>query len=299
MKGEQFEGRLLSVLIIFVISIGILHGRKGVKIEVQPLDIGSSIAEFSPLSFDQVFDYLHKVIISRNLPLVGRIIAQFPDKLAKNLAQKIIESKKFSLTPQESLQFLFTLTYYFSEKKGMQFDLFNLLAHYSAMEEEPVLLLLARSPYHDVIPEFIQWVKMQVNSTNNKELVEKYITRPLRYAVDDNDLASLELLVTKKLRMTPQQATRLLWYAIDKNKNTYFVPFLIQCGANVNYVDEQGTSLLVCAIKQNNEAMVRALLEAGALVNLDNNPILDTALQIAVSDGKNGIISLLREYSSS
>lgn len=296
MKNEQSEGRLFAVLIIFIVSIGILHGRKEAKIETEPFDIPNQMVGFSSLSLDQVYNYLHTVVISRNLPLVGQIIAQFPEKMVKNLVQKIIESKKIALTSHELLNLLFTLMYYSSEKK-IQSNLFDLVNQYPTIQKEPILLLLARSTYHDIVPEFLQWIKAQINITQKEELLEKYIIRPLKCAIDDNDLESLELLVTKKLRITSQQATQLLWYTIDKNKNTYFVPFFVQRGANVNYVDEKGVSLLMRAVKENNEAMVRALLEAGALVTLVDNPTVDL-LQVAIGYGHDAIVSLLREYNS-
>ncbi|MGB8367191.1 MAG: ankyrin repeat domain-containing protein [Candidatus Babeliales bacterium] len=296
MKNEQSEGRLFAVLIVFIVSIGILHGRKEAKIEAGQFDMPNQMVCFSALSLDQVYNYLHTVVISRNLSLVGQIIAQFPEKMVKNLVQKIIENKKIALTPHESLNLLFALMYYSSEKKT-QFDLFNLLNFYPTMQKEPILLLLARSPYHDIVPEFLQWVKTRVHVTQKKELLEKYIIRPIKCAIDDNDLVSLELLVTKKLRITSQQATQLLWYTIDKNKNTYFVPFFVQRGANINYVNEKGVSLLMRAVKENNEAMVRTLLEAGALVNLIDNPTVNL-LQIAIGYGHDAIVSLLREYNS-
>ncbi len=296
MKGKQSEGRLLSVLIIFSISIGILHGRKKSKIEAAQFDIVDNFAELGPLSLDQTLDYLRTLIISRNIPLVGQVVAQFPDKIAKNLLQKIIESKEIPLTPHEALQLLFSLAYHFSEKKTIQFGLFDLLFLYPTMQEEPVLLILARSSYHDIIPEFMQWIKIQTTVMQNKEFLTKLINRTLEYAVDDNDLASLELLVTKKLRITPQQATHLLWYAVDRNKNTNFVPFFVQRGADVNYADPQGNSLLIRAVENNNEAMVRALLEAGAMVDLVANPAVGTALQIAIEHDYHVIALLLREY---
>jgi len=298
MKREQSEGRLLSVLIIFSISIVILHGRKKSKIEAAQFDIVDNFAGLASLSLDQIFDYLRTLIISRNIPLVGQVIAQFPDKIAKNLLQKIIESKEVPLTPHEALQLLFSLAYHFSEKKTIQFGLFDLLFIYPIMQEEPALLVLARSSYHDIIPEFMQWVKMQATVMQDKEFLARLINRTLEYAIDDNDLASLELLVTKKLRITPQQATHLLWYTIDKNKNTNFVPFFVQRGADVNYADPQGNSLLIGAVENNNEAMVRVLLETGAMADLVANPAVGTALQIAIEHDYHVIALLLREYSA-
>ena len=50
------------------------------------------------------------------------------------------------------------------------------------------------------------------------------------------------------------------------------------------------------AVKQNNEAMVRALLEAGALVDLVGDPAVGSALQIAIEHDHHAIALLLREY---
>jgi len=298
MKNEGSEGRLLlSILVIFSVSIGILHGRKKSKIEIEQFDMINNFTEFTDLSLEQAFDYLHTLIVSRNIPLVAQVIAQFPDKMAKNLLQKIIENKEISLTPYEALQLLFSLAYHFSEKRAMQFSLFDLLFMYpNIQKDEPAFLVLARSSYHDIIPEFIQWVKIQEKMVQNKKFFTRLNDRTFERAVDDNDLESLELLVTKKLRITPKQATYLLWYAVDKNKNTHFVPFFVKRGANVNYVDPQGNSLLIRAVKNNNEAMTRALLEAEAIVNLVANLAIGTALQIAIEHGYSSIELLLHEY---
>ena len=300
MKDEGSEGRLLlSILVIFSVSIGLLHGRKKSKIEIAQFDMTNNFTGLTHLSLEQAFDYLHTLIVSRNIPLVAQVITQFPDKMTKNLLQKIIENKEIPLTPHEALQLLFGLAYHFSEKKAMQFSLFDLLFTYpNIQKDEPPFLVLARSSYHDIIPEFIQWVKMQEKVAQNKKFLTRLNDRTFERAVDDNDLESLELLVTKKLRITPQKATYLLWYAVDKNKNTNFIPFFIKCGANVNYVDSQENSLLIRAVENNNEAMTRALLEAGTIVNLVANPIIDTALQIAVEHGYSSIELLLRKYST-
>jgi len=130
----------------------------------------------------------------------------------------------------------------------------------------------------------------------NKKFLTRLNDRTFESAIDDDDLESLELLVTKKLRITPKQAAYLLWYAIDKNKNTNFVPFFVKRGANVNYIDSQGNSLLIRAVENNNEAMTRALLETGAIVDLVANPAIGTALQITIERGYSSIEFLLREY---
>ena len=298
MKNEGSEGRLLlSIVVIFSVSIGILHGRKKSKLEIVQFDMINNFTELTHLSLEQAFDYLHTLIVSRNIPLVAQVVAQFPDKMAKNLLQKIIENREVPLTPYEALQLLFGLAYHFSEKKAVQFSLFDLLFMYpNIQKDEPPFLVLARSSYPDIIPEFIQWVKIQEKMEQNKEFLTRLSDRTFERAVDDNDLESLELLVTKKLRITPKQATYLLWYAVDKNKNTNFVPFFVKRGANVNYVDSQGNNLLIRTVKNNNEAMTRTLLEAGAIVDLVANPTIGTALQISIQHGHNSIELLLREY---
>jgi len=300
MKNEGSEGRLLlSILVIFGISIGLLHGRKKSKIEIEQFDVVNNFTGLAHLSLEQAFDCLHTLVVSRNIPLVAQAIAQFPDKITKNLLQKIIENKKIPLTSYEALQLLFGLACHFSEKKAMQFSLFDLLFTYpNIQKDESPLLVLARSSYHNIIPEFIQWVKIQEKVVQNKKFLTKLNDHTFERAVDDNDLESLELLVTKKLRITPKKATYLLWNAVDKNKNTNFVPFFVKCGAKVNYIDLQDNSPLIRAVKNNNEAMTRALLEAGEIVDLVANPdpAIDTALQIAIEYGYSSIELLLREY---
>ena len=298
MKDEKSEGRLLlSILITFSVSIGLLHGRKKSKMEIMKLDIINNFTGLTHLSLEQAFNYLRTPIISRNIPLVMKVITQFPDKMTKNLLQKIIESKEIPLTSHEALHLLFGLAFHFSKKKAMQFSLFDLLFVYPNIQKnEPPFLVLARSSYHDIIPEFIQWAKTQETMVQNKKFLAKLNDHTFECAVDDDDLESLELLVTKKLRISPKKATYLLWYTVDKNKNTIFVPFFIKCGADVNYVNAQENSLLTRAVENNNEPMIRALLEAGTIINLAANPAIDTALKIAIEHGYSSIELLLREH---
>ncbi len=81
-------------------------------------------------------------------------------------------------------------------------------------------------------------------------------------------------------------------YEDDKNVDT-----LLEYGANINIGDEQGFTILMEAVQNDDVAMVRKLLEKGADVNIQTTNFWGgTALMIAAEKGNEEIVRLLLKY---
>lgn len=76
------------------------------------------------------------------------------------------------------------------------------------------------------------------------------------------------------------------------HNNTYFTKLWVFLGADVNYHDQDGNTLLHFAVLENNYPMVLSLIEHGANLNSVNKQH-NTALHLAISDNNYPIALLL------
>ncbi len=279
---------LLTILVIFSASVGILHGRKKIRTLATQIDMDTVIGEgITTLSLDEAYDYLHSLVQSRNIRLLGQVIGQFSASAAKNLAEKILNDQSIPLTQEEKIRLLFATTLQMQKKKGAQYLIFDLLlTHKELQQVHPALLVAADSAYTKAIPPFIKWIKNRLGNKayqNDHAYLNAMVNRALSQAVYTNDVNALDVMLSKTVRIKPQKASQLLWRAVCENKDTAFVPFLVRrAEADVNFSGDNKQTLLIKAVRNNNVDMVRALLEEGAKVNMILDPEVGSALQIAI-----------------
>ena len=107
---------------------------------------------------------------------------------------------------------------------------------------------------------------------------------PLSLAIYGNHLEAVKFLVKAGAKLNKQSFKKLtaLHMALEKNINPQIALHLIQSGANVTAVDEDGNTALHYAVGIKNLEIVKAMIKAGADLEHENGE-LNTPLMIAVA----------------
>jgi ankyrin repeat protein len=117
---------------------------------------------------------------------------------------------------------------------------------------------------------------------------------PLSLAIYANHTEAVKFLVKSGAKINKPAFKKLtaLHMAFDKEINPQIAIHLIQAGANVNAVDEDGNTPLHYAVGIKNIDIVKAMIKAGAELELENGE-QNTALMIAAASDDLPMIQLL------
>ncbi len=299
MKQERSDiPILLTVLLLFSASIGLLHGgRKKKEVHTKHFEMDAT-RKMLP---EQIFKYLKPFLFShRKVEMLSNAINNFPENLIHELASMIIYDIRSPLTKDDKRELLFMLACQHSTNKALQFKLFDLVVDSQVLDRHtPLLLDVAKSNCAAVLPILLAWTKHK----KIKELIKwgggrntqaSLIHDALYGAIAENDLHILEMLNAYGVRIEPEQASNLLVRVIYDQKNIDFIPFLIKRGANVNIIGPDNYTLLSKAVFNNDIVAARILLESGANINATSDA--ESAMYIAKTYGLNSIEKLLQEY---
>ena len=272
-----------------------MNNNKKKFITATHIDVSTfKIDPMETLSVDQAYQAMNSLFFAHDIDLIVKVLSQFKYRFTYDLIQKIITDKAICLSSEEKIKIIYGLVAHCSTKKSVQYELLDLLPKYPALHTTfPALLTLIKSKYIDLIPLFIAWGKDR-HKHGHSNLLTSYIEQAFNVAVEYNDLKAVEILLSKKIRISQTKASALLWSIIQQEKKSDFVPLLIRhAQADVNYA-VNGKNLLIAAVEKNNIEMARALLDAGAVV--DRPSIIGTALYVAIQQKNDIIEQLLREY---
>lgn len=300
MKNTRAEiCRLFVILSVLSASIWVMNDHKKTVTLATHLDVSGATTEgVGGMSIDAAYEYMNELFLAHDTYLVVQVISQFKSSSTVELVEKIIKDKKIPLTTTEKLTILFGVVDHFRGKKAVQYQLLDLLLKNPDLyKKNPALFVLARSKYVEIFPDVLQWINQQEKNDATKKRVEFFVTDALKASVQLNDRNSLEVMLNKKVRISQQQASKLLWYVVVNKKSSSFVPFLIRhAQADVNYVGDGKRTLLIMATEQKSKDIVNALLEEGAVVDRIVDPAVGSALQIAIERGYTDIELMLRDY---
>ena len=297
-SGRVGAYRLIVILCIFSASIFFLNNNKKkftTNTHIDLLDCKTS--SIAKLSLEHAYEQMNSLFVSRDTDLIVKVVSQFKDQCMYDLIEKIIQETPSFLSYEEKMNILFGLVAYCNVKKNIQYDLLDFLLKYPILHSEvPVLLSLARSKYPDIITVFINWGKDRQKNEGKVGLLTQYVEQAFSTAIECNDCAAVEMMLSKKVRIAQNKASEYLLYIVENNKDSSLIPLLVRhAQADVNYADN-GKTLLIEAVEKNNVEMIRALLDAGAVVDRIVDAEKGSALQIAMKNKSTCVEQLLREY---
>jgi hypothetical protein len=248
------------------------------------------------LSLDQAYETLSSLFLAHDIDLIVKVMSQFKFRFTYDLAERMINDYKIALSPEEKINVLYGVIAHCSCKKNVQYDLLDLILKYPGLyKKTPALLTLAKSKYTDLIALFITWGKeRQKSGKAPKDFLASSAERAFVVAVNDDDYQSVEQLFSKKVRLSQDKASSLLWYVVEQGKNSQLMNLLIRhAQADVNCT-KYGKTLLIAAVEKNNIESIRILLDAGAVVDRVSKG--GTALHVAMKHQYHSAEQLLREY---
>lgn len=268
------------ISILFGASVGILHGRKKNKIEV------TADGEIT-LSIQDALDLMQPLLMAGSLDVAAQSMQQYSESVIIDALTALINNQGISLTDQEKVALIIGLAHY---NHKIQSSLFVLLKKY--FSSQPLFLIAAQHQYGDVIPSLLVWSK------DYSRILAGWIYSSLSGAIEINDPDLIDQLYAQGLRLDSALASKLLYAVVHGNKDVAFVPFFVRRFlADVNYSPDGKRSLLIDAVGNRSESMVRALLEEGANPSLILDDEVGSAAQIAYQRGYAAIEQLIRSSS--
>lgn len=117
----------------------------------------------------------------------------------------------------------------------------------------------------------IELVKMLLNPYKPfpVDLKNKKGETALFLALKNNNSEMLNYLISKKANVNGETpfGSSLLSYAWLEQKNIQNTTFLLNAGANIDELDQNGNTMLISAIKQNNFSQIKDIVSFGANIN--------------------------------
>jgi ankyrin repeat protein len=181
-------------------------------------------------------------------------------------------------------------------------------------------LMAVRYGYKEIVAELL---KAGVNETVNKALHETFVSpAPKKELLEiqslildaglklERDKKDLELLLLKAVQESRVPVAQyLLQHDVNVNADVEGLPLhvasqngayqmtkvLVEHGANIDAISEEGKTALMFAVKSSNYRLVKYLLDRGANVDVEDVNGL-TALRMAKANFAENIVALLRQY---
>ncbi|HEV2600976.1 MAG TPA: ankyrin repeat domain-containing protein [Candidatus Babeliales bacterium] len=233
-----------------------------------------SVNPIATLSDDEVVNFLTPLLSAQSEDNIVDTLVNIPIQRASAIVEKIIAT---DFPRNLIIQVIFGVATHYMNNPTAQKQLFVLLETKKLIPGAPPLFIAAQSSYPQIIPPFLAWA-------GNKK--KQIVNQALRYAVAQN--GTKELTVLKTL-ITPEQASELLWYAVDFNGKSSVLQILIDRNANIEQT-QQGKTLLLLAVERLNPRIISLLIKAAdtrkinrkKYINKFIDPNIGTPLQLAI-----------------
>lgn len=292
MKGNQKPERfvLVGILFVFFVSVGIIQGRKVRQYQKPEISLIINPNIKQEVSAQYVLNHINPLLLSRSVNTLAKVLKQFRSEVVREVLERIVVGAN-PLDRDEKIILILLLAESFSRDKHAQNSFFNLLNTYHFLHAgTPILLLAAESEMPQIIPNLIKWMSKKKKNT--------WIMDALNFAIEHNKIVSLKTLYQYGVPVTKKETAQLLIDVIRYNKDVQFIPFLLNQGIPVSYINKKNNrTLLMEAVVQNNKPMVRILLERGADPNKIIKNSVGSAMQLAFERGFVDLENLMRSYS--
>ena len=276
---------LLTILVLFSASIGLLHGFKFTLVAAE-----ATPASRIGLGLQDAFDANTLLLQSDNMDKVAKTLQQYDANTRQRILDDLLLDGKELLSDAQKIKLLIGCAKYSQDDQPTRDRYFDLLAeHFS---DKPVLAYFV-DEYVGIIPVLKRWAKQK----RKKELFARWKGKSLVHIVEMNDPSLLEQLYIHDIRFTPKEASLLLDSVVSLQKDPAFVPLLIEkFHADPNFSSDGKRTVLMKAVSANNSGLVRVLANRGA----DAHRVLDSdvgsANQIAQENKLDEIIRILMNY---
>eukprot|EP00833_Pecoramyces_ruminatium_P014660 jgi/Orpsp1_1/1188692/evm.model.d7180000066551.1 len=140
----------------------------------------------------------------------------------------------------------------------------------------------------------VEVVNILIKNKANLDQMNQDKSTPLTIAINNNNINMVKLLIDSGADVNKLES--IIFLACDKNKTEIF-SYLIEHGANCNVKDNNGTPLLLLAIRNNiNFDCIKKLVENNVNINERDNNGIDPLLEV-IETNNTEIIKFLIDYS--
>lgn len=289
MKRTNIDSALLAIVVLlFSVSVGILHGIKKNKPDQLPVIF---VHPFDSMVSQKAYESMRHLMISKSIAALVDILRGCSLEKMLEIVPMLTNESVRDLSRDEKINFLYGVAL----SQVTDADRFQIL--YTIKKDpylyngpQSLLTVAANGTYSGIIPTLLRWLKVQ-------NQLDQSVSRAYRDAVQKNSLATVQVLLFKGVPLKQSLATELLAFVVTQNKKSEFVPIFTAKGADTNYHTDKHT-LLMTAVINNNKQMVLALLKVGLGSTMQTiiDPAVGTALQLAIQKGYSEIDQLLRQY---
>jgi len=230
-QGQSDVGVLLGVLLIFSISIVILVSNINIQRRNDAPHQSATIEDQSMRhAVAQIAPFLHAHAIEQVAQQIIYFVPSIPNAI-RLFGDYAIDPKsplQSPLTDFEKVELLTALLYYGAWEKNENLnDLFAwIMSHEELFDHNPLLFVAVQTPYVSIITSL----------NHDNLLTADQITDAFKKIIETNNLALAQQLINVGIKITPSLATDLLIQAVQTNKQTNFLPFLIEHGADKKFI---------------------------------------------------------------
>lgn len=296
-KNAEIDMLLTGLLVLSALIGGLHHWSLGAE---QKTDASKAVAPVSepkkdisakdapvenPLAdapADEIFTDLQPLIISNSVEKMIKLLTGIPFKTVTAVLQKILDEKEENLDRDDRIEIIVGVAAQY-KKQEEQYGILDLIIdpHYLYLREgTPILVRAAHGDYPEIIPVVKQWYADRVaKQENHAELCEELESRALAYAVENSQLDELKAMVSHGVS-NGNSMSELLVDAVRRRTGCDIIKFLLEHGADINYV-AKGHTALIWAIKNNDLKAVQFLVKRGADVNKIGDNAIGNPRQVA------------------
>lgn len=289
-KGKNAEiDMLLTGLLVLSALIGGLHHRSlgaEQKIDsnkVVTLDKQDAQNPLADVPADEIFINIQPLIMSNSVEKIIKVLTGVPFNSVSLVLKKILDTQEANLNRDDRIAIIVGLAAQY-KKQEESYGILDLIIapQYGYLREgAPILAIAASTDYPYIIPIIKAWYANRVaQQANHADLCAKLESRALIYAVRKNKLDELKAMMSNGVAIDNDRMSKLFVAAVKRRTGCDIIKFLLEQGADINYV-AKGHTALIWAIKNHDLKAVKFLVQHGADVNKIGDNAVGNPRQVA------------------
>jgi hypothetical protein len=255
------------------------------KADAAPVTEQTALFSSDEDTVDQIMEELETLEQSESVEEIIKVIASEQpsvNKMAQILGD-ILDNPDKALTRDDRIEIIVGFAA-LCKKTDDQYRILDFIYNkkYSNLQKgTPILYIAAHGDYPQIIPTIKAWYSKKVAKQSNRaELCEKSEYNALAHALKQKDLDALKIMAAHGVPMPKDRVSTLLNLAVRSKAGCDIIGYLLEKGADINYV-VKGYTPLLHAIKNHDLAAVKKLVELGADVNKIGDNAIGNPRQMA------------------